>query len=79
MENWIEILCCFLCVIHLIVGLITTLVTLIKNHSLGKKINGLCDKCSLPTYENETHKCLLSDEELNKVVDLLISLKGEKK
>lgn len=63
--------CLFTCAFHLIHSVVSSL-------KLNKRIDKLCEKCGMPVVEGEEHLCSLTPEQLDKIVALVVSLKGDK-
>lgn len=70
LNNLDLILCVALCILHLIIGIISSI-------SQNKKINKICAKCGSPVFEGENHTCTLSYEELSALVAFVRDLKGD--
>ncbi|UPW40993.1 hypothetical protein [Sigmofec virus UA08Rod_5838] len=64
------VLCAIFCIVHFIVEAILA-------HRQNKKIEKLCEKCGFPIYEDVSHNCALTSEQLQKLVEFVSSLKGE--
>lgn len=67
---YFDVFCCFLCLLHLIYEFV-------HSRLLNKKIKTFCEKCNMPVYENEEHKCSLTSEQLKKLSEFILLLKGE--
>lgn len=72
--SYLELLCpCIcagICLIHFIVSLIV-------GYKQGKKIDRICDQCGFPIYKDEKHECVLSSEQLEKLVSFVFSIRGD--
>ncbi|WGL31164.1 hypothetical protein [Dipodfec virus UOA04_Rod_754] len=64
-----EILCIAFCFLHFVFGLVNALLT-------RKKIDKICDKCGTPLASGEEHKCLLSDSQIDKLYEFVLSLRN---
>lgn len=65
------IIVCSVCTLfHLLSGIISSLIT-------GKKIDHICKDCGQPVLKGEEHECVLTPEQINKVVELVVSLRGD--
>lgn len=72
--EWFDILslcaCVLACIIHAVIDFIVS-------RRNGKKIDKLCKKCGLPIYDDMSHSCPLSDDQLSALYDFVVSLRGK--
>lgn len=75
MINYLEYVCPIICfVVCLLHSIIESIIMSIQN----KKIDRICDKCLQPIEVGSDHDCYLSESQLLKLTDFIISLRGDK-